>query len=77
MGLLPFGSLCQLWLSVKLLLRWTRVEFDMYLCYRCLTLQTKDEMITPSKIKGLCKESSRLLKQCKNKKCKCRTFWEV
>lgn len=44
----------------------------IYTCFRCGTEQTRQETRPSSKIKGLSEETSRLVKMCKN--CKCRIF---
>ena len=44
----------------------------LYTCYRCLAVQSKDEMRQAGKMKGLSFDSSRKFKMCKS--CKGKVF---
>jgi len=55
--------------------RYGRVEGmieKLYICYKCLMVQSKNEMRKPGKVKGLSLESSRNIKMCKS--CSCKVF---
>jgi len=44
----------------------------IFMCWRCLTFQSVDELRDGCKLKGYPMEVCRAVKMCKN--CKCRTF---
>lgn len=48
------------------------MDKELFICYKCLAVQTKDEMRPSSKIKKLSVEASRKFKMCKG--CKGRVF---
>lgn len=50
------------------------MDTELYICYKCLAVQTKDEMRPSGKIKKLTVEESRKFKMCRD--CKGRVFWK-